>query len=61
MKYATPEIELLAFEAQDVIMLSDDEELEKDTIAIEDLVIRSDDPPVTAQKITQKGMSPKNN
>jgi len=40
-KYMTPEVELLALVAQDVIMLSDDEELEKDTISLADLTVKN--------------------
>ena len=39
--YKAPEVELLAMEAQDVVMLSDEEELEMDVIRIEDLTIRN--------------------
>ena len=40
-KYISPEVELLALMAQDVIMLSDEEELGKDTISIADLVVKN--------------------
>ena len=39
-KYVSPEVELLALEAQEVIMASDDEELEKDDITVAELVVR---------------------
>lgn len=39
-KYISPEVELLALAAQDVIMASDDEELEKDDITVAELVVR---------------------
>lgn len=38
-KYATPEIELLAFAAMDVIMASDENETVKDYVDNENLVI----------------------
>ena len=40
-KYISPEVELLALMAQDVIMLSDEEELGKDTISIADLIVKN--------------------
>ncbi len=38
-KYASPEVELLAFAAMDVIMASDENETDKDYVDQENLVI----------------------